>query len=288
MLVTSWEGIKRLIIIGLAFSNMIRVTSNSVLVVPPFECAWLCEELKFKQPGEGCVTFEARADNDVTVVFKEDSGSRHYRTDSGRNYTVVLGSHRNKRLRIEVDGQPVVDVPGTAVSGTQFERYWIDINKGVITVGKGDPGKHVVYLWKDTQPNYGVQYVGLSSWDKFVGYRNIKVLPAVQTEALSATDRFSRSSLVQPGFGNFLNCEDLADIHFSAGSAGTIVHAHRILLASCCSAYAERLDAGGAGETIPFLTVRAEDLLHLLKYAYLGSVTVSLVAHVIVFSSIKL
>ena len=49
---------------------MIRVTSNSVLVVPPFECAWLCEDLKFKQPGEGCVAFEARADNDVTIVFK--------------------------------------------------------------------------------------------------------------------------------------------------------------------------------------------------------------------------
>jgi len=32
------------------------------------------DELRFAEAGRGCVAFEARADNDVTVVFKEHPG----------------------------------------------------------------------------------------------------------------------------------------------------------------------------------------------------------------------
>ena len=52
------------------------MAANSVLVVPPFDCAWLMgDELRFAKAGHGCVAFEARADNDVTVVFKEHAGT---------------------------------------------------------------------------------------------------------------------------------------------------------------------------------------------------------------------
>lgn len=52
-----------------------KMAGNSVLVVPPFECAWLMgDEVRFAEAGRGCVAFEARADNDVTVVFKEHAG----------------------------------------------------------------------------------------------------------------------------------------------------------------------------------------------------------------------
>jgi len=33
------------------------------------------DELRFAEAGRGCVAFEARADNDVTVVFKEHPGN---------------------------------------------------------------------------------------------------------------------------------------------------------------------------------------------------------------------
>lgn len=53
-----------------------RMEGNNVLVVPPFDCAWLMgNELRFAEDGRGCVAFEARADNDVTVVFKEHAGA---------------------------------------------------------------------------------------------------------------------------------------------------------------------------------------------------------------------
>lgn len=52
------------------------MAASSVLVVPPFDCAWLMgDELCFAKAGRGCVAFEARADNDVTVVFKEHAGT---------------------------------------------------------------------------------------------------------------------------------------------------------------------------------------------------------------------
>jgi hypothetical protein len=58
---------------GRCWSSM---AGNNVLVVPPFDCAWLMgDELRFAEDGRGCVAFEARADNDVTVVFKEHAGA---------------------------------------------------------------------------------------------------------------------------------------------------------------------------------------------------------------------
>jgi Farnesoic acid 0-methyl transferase len=75
------------------------------LTVGPFECAW-GEEFQFKETGRGCISFEASAQNDVTLVFREHIGSQHYhyKRDNHPNYTIILGSHRNRRLKIEVDG----------------------------------------------------------------------------------------------------------------------------------------------------------------------------------------
>jgi hypothetical protein len=41
---------------------MLRVNSNSVLVVPPFECAWLSgEEFRLKE-GACCITFDVKGE----------------------------------------------------------------------------------------------------------------------------------------------------------------------------------------------------------------------------------
>jgi hypothetical protein len=51
------------------------MSRDNVLVVLPFDCTWLMgDELRFAEAGRGCVAFEARADNEVTVVFKEHPG----------------------------------------------------------------------------------------------------------------------------------------------------------------------------------------------------------------------
>eukprot|EP00249_Psilotum_nudum_P017129 c26176_g2_i2 orf=223-2589(-) len=213
---------------------MLNKACNNVLVVPPFECAWLVDkELRFAEAGRGCIAFDACADNDVTVVFKEKAGSKHYRTDVGPNYTVVLGSHRNTRLRIQVDGRPVVDVAGVALCPSHFERFWISIYDGIIKVGRGEPGKGVVFEWVDADPNREVQYVGLSSWDKHVGYRNIKVLP--HTECVSSFSNSGRQK--EGGLAQFLENPELSDLQFLVGSESRIVPAHRVALASSCTGF---------------------------------------------------
>ena len=108
---------------------MLEKKQQKFLTVAPFECAWQ-KEFKFKEAGRGCVVFEAFARNDVTVVFRENVGSQHYhyKTDSSPHYTVVFGSHRNRRLKIEVDGKAVVDVEGVGLcSSAAFQSYWISV-----------------------------------------------------------------------------------------------------------------------------------------------------------------
>jgi Farnesoic acid 0-methyl transferase len=69
-------------------------------------------------------------------------------------------------------------VPGAKLSSAAFTRFWIDFNAGSFSVGVGPPGSGRSYRWTDPDPILGIEYVGLSTWDKHVGYRNIQLLPS--------------------------------------------------------------------------------------------------------------
>ncbi|CAM6116675.1 unnamed protein product [Calypogeia fissa] len=239
-----------------------RVAGANVLVVPPFECAWLMgEEARFAEPGKACVAFEAMTENDVTVVFKELAGSKHYRTDPDPSYTLILGSHCNRRLKIEVDGQPVVDVANVMLEPTHFEHYWINVSDGVLTVGKGDPGKGVLCQWVDSKPNCTIQYVGLSSWDKHVVYRNIQVLPPLQPPGIQIP-------LDNGGFSQYLESEELADLRLIVAPDKRIVPAHKILLALCCSKFLDMCVSPAGAIHMPHVDY---NILHaFLQYVYTG------------------
>ncbi|CAA6657824.1 unnamed protein product [Spirodela intermedia] len=224
---------------------------NKFLTVAPFECAWH-EELRFSEAGRGCIAFEAFAHNDVTLVFREQVGSQHYhyKMDNSPNYTVILGSHRNRRLKIEVDGHTVVDIAGIVLcSSSAFQSYWISIYDGLISVGKGrNPFQDLVFQWRDSKPNCRIQYVGLSSWDKHVGYRNVNVLPLTQHQNFlgfhidhkedDRDDNEDADSIERHdghdewGLGNFLESWELSDIFFIVGDEGQVVPAHRIILSA--------------------------------------------------------
>lgn len=181
---------------------MLRVNSNCILVVPPFECAWLSGDEYLLRNGEGCISFEVKGDNDVTIIIKPAAGSKRWQhmqragnVDLGApelqvdpNYTVILGSHGNRCLKIEKNGSlccMVDDVAGARLPSHGFGTYWLDYNKGTITVGTGPPGSNAFHRWCDPRPLQDVRYVGLSSWDKHVGYKSIRVGPAVDFEALA-------------------------------------------------------------------------------------------------------
>ena len=119
---------------------MLRVNSSNVLVVPPWECAWLSDEQLQLKDGAGCVCFDVKGElrllstscalfgiyhnvsrhtgeNDATVILKPSSGSKrwqHYVRDNqgaahlgnlhtDSNYTIIIGSHRNSCLKFEKD-----------------------------------------------------------------------------------------------------------------------------------------------------------------------------------------
>ncbi|CAN6463896.1 unnamed protein product [Victoria cruziana] len=278
-----------------------RRESRKSLTVAPFECAWR-KELKFRDAGRGCISFDAFAQNDVTVVFRERAGSRHYnyKMDSTPNYTVILGSHRNKRLKIEVSGKTVVDVAGVGLcSSSSFESYWISIYDGLISIGKGRcPFENIVFQWFDSQPTFKVQYIGLSSWDKHVGYRNVCVLSLekdcnfLERRLLDVDDMIEVDVGDDDGEGednddgdrrdngndgkrdkiqleHFLESWDLSDVMFVVGAERKAVPAHSVILRLCGSFYHV---SSSTEETkvikIPWV---GYPILHaLLKFIYTG------------------
>eukprot|EP00884_Botryococcus_braunii_P002666 jgi/Botrbrau1/123/Bobra.0022s0109.1 len=154
----------------------VRVTSSNVLIVPPFECAWLSDEILQLKEGAGCLDVSVKGENDVTIIFKGMPGSKRLQHTS--NYTVILGSHRNSCLKFERDTvlcQQVENVPGARVSKDEFTRFWINYNKGSISVGAGPPGTAPWYTWTDSEPLKDIQHVGLSAWDRHVAYKDIKM-----------------------------------------------------------------------------------------------------------------
>lgn len=262
------------------------------LTVAPFECAW-DEEFRFWEAGRGCITFEASAHNDVTLVFRQQLGSQHYhyKMDNSRHYTVILGSHRNKRLKIEVDGKTVVDVAGIGLCcSSSFQSYWISIYDGLISIGQGrHPNKNILFQWLDPDPNRNVQYVGLSSWDKHVGYRNISLMPAapqnsilwsqiecsyVERDCARGHTRKEESKDVsdQRVLANFLENWDFSDAIFVVGSERKVVPVHKVVLASCGD-FPFNLMSGTA---IELPSVSYPVLHSLLEYIYTGSTQVYL------------
>ncbi|KAJ7966968.1 BTB/POZ domain-containing protein [Quillaja saponaria] len=252
--------------------------------VAPFECAWR-KDLKFREAGRGCVAFEAFAHNDVTLVFRENVGSRHYhyKRDSCPHYTVILGSHRNRRLKIEVDGKTVVDVAGVGLCcSSAFQSYWISIYDGLISIGKGRyPFQNIVFQWLDSNPNCNILYIGLSSWDKHVGYRNVSVLPLTHNhmslwkhmdfgECEGEEDCYEEledkyMDYEKWGLENFLESWELSDMLFVVGVEERAVPAHKaILIAS------GRFPISSSSDVILLPTATYPVLHALLQYIYTG------------------
>ncbi|XP_059634394.1 BTB/POZ domain-containing protein At2g30600 [Cornus florida] len=264
---------------------MMEKKPKKFLTVAPFECAWR-NDLRFKEAGRGCVAFEAFACNDVTVVFRENVGSQHYhyKRDNSPHYTVIIGSHRNRRLKIETDGKTVVDVAGIGLCcSSAFQSYWISIYDGLISIGKGRyPFQNLVFQWLDSNPNCSVQYVGLSSWDKHVGYRNVNVLPLTQNhislwkhvdcgenegdEDEGEEMETEIGGYENSGLENFLESWELSDMFFIVGEEGRAVRAHKIILAA-----SGNFNLSLSGEDVIQLQDATYPVLHaFLQYIYTG------------------
>lgn len=165
------------------------------LVVPPFGCAWLSDPESQIKNERGCITFEVCGETDATILLKARPGSRRLqhlkktqRTAEEESppphedsYVVIFGSHRNTLLKIERNGveKSQFRTSWSRVSPQNFKRFWICFISGVIFIGTGNPSRDYGLKWEDPNPLQGIQYVGLSAWDKHCTFRNIQVEPCI-------------------------------------------------------------------------------------------------------------
>jgi len=219
---------------------MLRVSSTCVLIVPPHECAWLTGDFELPAAGRGCVEFECRGKSDATVIFKATPGADRFQNRVERNgtqsegsdhYTVVLGSHRNTRLNIEKNGESVYQTPGVVVSASEWRKFFVDFNQGTITVGIGHPERGEYHRFVDPEPICTPRYVGLSTWDSDMGYRNMKVCSGYDFSDIE--DKLRRSKKVSfptnVSLQWFKGNAEFADVEFVAED-GLRVPAHRFVL----------------------------------------------------------
>uniref|UniRef100_A0A6U9RRN1 BTB domain-containing protein n=1 Tax=Picocystis salinarum TaxID=88271 RepID=A0A6U9RRN1_9CHLO len=219
---------------------MLRVSSACVLIVPPHECAWLTGDFELPAAGRGCVVFECRGKSDATVLFKAAPGADRFQNRVERNgtqseesdhYTVVLGSHRNTRLNIERNGESVFQTPGVVVSASEWKKFFVDFNQGTITVGHEDPETGEYHRYVDPEPVCTPRYVGLSTWDSDMGYRNIKVFSGYDFLDIEDKLRRSKKALFPTDMSLqwFMGNMEFADMVFVAKD-GLRMPAHRFVL----------------------------------------------------------
>lgn len=146
------------------------------------------ENWKFATPGSGAVVFDAKARNRMIVTF-----SGVPKDLDGGMYYVSIGHENNTRSGIrkgtsgamlfEKDitkgaSKNVVVTGGIPEDGDKFDSYWIKVDQGTVTFGKGRVvGENEQMRWTDSDPLKLVSYVGFGGGKlNRVHYKNIEIL----------------------------------------------------------------------------------------------------------------
>ncbi|KKQ33401.1 MAG: hypothetical protein US49_C0001G0081 [candidate division TM6 bacterium GW2011_GWF2_37_49] len=145
-----------------------------------FKGEYLWFPVKLPAPASGSITFEAKAADNVFVGLSENPYK--VRNVNSRMYEIIFGKWKNKLTAIHRKslGDQVAtfdhkQYPDLALDQTSFKRYWININKGVISCGVGALGQNKQFDWVDPYPIASVRSVGFSNWDRGVTVKNVRV-----------------------------------------------------------------------------------------------------------------
>ena len=289
---------------------VIRV-SNDVLVVPPFDCAWLsspdAESLTTasSEGGEGIVvSFDAKADSDVTVILKgrrtskselDSRPARRLDHWSGRQddpakvdastYLVIIGSHRNSACVIEKNGRVVELAKGPAVpllparGRDAFTRCFVSWypKRGALVVGVGE---HLRHAWVDPEPHTDpICEIGLSTWDDYAQYRDIEVRAldpdgGSRVNSWSATPadspRGGRRPAPPPAVADVENLRGLSPRRNLTTEPGRPVAPSASLLVRCVETIARNLPAVARADPAGMARITPEHLVAVLTHDALG------------------
>ncbi|MCB9493798.1 MAG: hypothetical protein H6679_06015 [Epsilonproteobacteria bacterium] len=160
--------------LGRAFLTALKFAG---LRIPPCYGEYIWLPIELEEDGQGSITFEVRATNDVFIGF----GQEAFRTRNTNKeiYELVIGGWKNSRTVIRIDslGKSVKEFhreqnPDAMLKPMEYEKYTVSLNNGVITLFKENKK---VLEWEDPYPTERIRYIGLSSWDSPVEFRNIEV-----------------------------------------------------------------------------------------------------------------
>lgn len=121
------------------------------------------------------------------------------------------------------------NVPWSKLSGDAFTRYWISYSKGTITVGIGEPSPDSChYSWTDSSPIPNLKHVGLSTWDKHVGYKQIQMRPAISLHTPLAEQQADPQPLRGAQSLKWL-CRQSVEQHLDTHNLCSILHGVEVL-----------------------------------------------------------
>ena len=132
--------------------------------------------------GNTAFSFEAKATEDLTVCLAEE------RDNKSAMYEIVIGGWGNTRTVIRKFRQnpqfgfanvTVNENPDAMVNSGEWEKYWISVKNGLVSVGKGNEiGRRIILEWQD--PNNPLEFIstiGLMCWNRPYEIRNLKIYP---------------------------------------------------------------------------------------------------------------
>ena len=184
----------------LALKTLNQSPSTGFTLNPLFgEYLWLDDPLILPLGTNGSIFFEAKSLGDIFVGLIDDPQEvRNTETDL---YEVVFGGNNNTKsfLRIKSLGRSVAeasarDNPLAKVTPMINEKFWVSINNGTISAGKGEWGENKLFEWTDPYPLQNAKYIGLSTWNNPVTFSSIRIGPAVENITPEIKKRLMRKS----------------------------------------------------------------------------------------------
>jgi hypothetical protein len=156
------------------------------------EYVWLKDALE--KYNTGIIVFEAKGLNDVFVAFGQTTFKT--RNTSNEIYEINIGGWENSKTAIRVQSldTPIAqftrqDKPDAMLNALDFKRFWIILNNGKIILGTGDiKEENKVLEWTDVYPIQRLKYVGLSTWNAPINFKNIYVGPFVDFKQAAEWD----------------------------------------------------------------------------------------------------
>jgi hypothetical protein len=171
---------------ALALKTLNQSPATGFTLNPLFgEYLWLDDPLILPLGTNGSIFFEAKSLGDIFVgLINDPQEVRNTETDL---YEIVFGGNNNTKsfLRIKSLGRSVVEVsardnPLAQVIPMINEKFWVSINNGKISAGKGEWGENKLFEWADPYPLQNAKYIGLSTWNNPVTFSSLRVGPAVE------------------------------------------------------------------------------------------------------------